>query len=312
VISYALGLKGRALDMVAANFRTSKFSQRAEEDMRLQLLNIPIPKVHDDFWVFNYLTTAPSCPQEYQDRFAKFRQYKGNMFNIWVPFGPVDWWDLAITSKGSIRGPNWDEEQDLDAKVKNGRGPGKWWYYPNMTGIFGDQSEAMVFQSSNFHSGVRPPKDGKRFGDRQSVECRFIEDPNLAPVSLEEARKASLKISSLLGDSQDPISKKVWELLNSNEQFGPQVYQRLEKSGELPILGQIYQRLDKFSKETSPLQPVEMSSPKVDLFWLWILLPSLVAVIAIAVILCLFCRKEPEIEEKRLIPRDREVDSLVY
>merc|ERR1711900_102075 len=151
-----------------------------------------------------------------------------------------------------------DEEQDLDAKVKNGRGPGKWWYYPNMTGIFGDQSEAMVFQSSNFHSGVRPPKDGKRFGDRQSVECRFIEDPHLAPVSLEEARKASLKISSLLGDSQDPISKKVWELLNSNEQFGPQVYHRL----------------DKFSKETSPLQPVEMSSPKVDhdLFWLWILL----------------------------------------
>jgi len=48
VISYMLGLKGQAVDMLSANFRTSKFSKKAEHNPALQILNIPIPKVHDD------------------------------------------------------------------------------------------------------------------------------------------------------------------------------------------------------------------------------------------------------------------------
>merc|ERR1712072_1670020 len=144
-----LGLKGQAVDMLSANFRTSKFSKKAEHNPRLQILNIPIPKVHDDFWVFEQLTKSEIVPprqmdtfKEYQDRFSNFREHKDKMFNIWVPFGQVDWWDLAMTTKGSA--PN---DGDEDFKIVDGKGPGNWWYYPNMTGIFQTVSEAMVFKS---------------------------------------------------------------------------------------------------------------------------------------------------------------------
>jgi len=219
--------------------------------------------------------------KEYQDRFSNFREHKDKMFNIWVPFGQVDWWDLAMTTKGSA--PN---DGDEDFKIVDGKGPGNWWYYPNMTGIFQPVSEAMVFKSHNVHSGVKPPDDSPTFGDRQSVECRFLEDDSLPAVTLKEARQAARKISEILGHSSDRVSTKAWELLNQDDLMGFQIYEQMSQQGELPLLGEIYQRLDRFSKQASPLQPVKIGVPKVtdEPGQMWHVISLLLASLAILVI----------------------------
>merc|ERR1711900_88693 len=76
------------------------------------------------------------------------------IYNAWFPFYELDGWDLAIASKDSIK-----EDDPTPAK---GKGPGQWYRYPNMKGMFGEETaEFLLFRSKNIHSGVAPGSNNR-------------------------------------------------------------------------------------------------------------------------------------------------------